>query len=98
MDTVAISLDKERQLRYTWGTIRRLKNEHKLVFTDLSDEQLGDFDVIAKLLWAGLVWEEESLTVDAVADMVDMRRTGEVSGLIAEAMGGSTVPPTAATV
>ena len=100
MESVTISLDKERHLRYTWGSVRRLKREEGIVFTELEDDQLTDLDVIASVLWAGLVWEDETLTVNAVADMVPLNRTGEVSDKIAEAISLSVEPtdPTKATV
>ena len=100
MNTVDIDLDKTRHLRYTWGSVRRLKRECGLVFTELLDEQLSDLDVIASVLWAGLVWEDATLTVDSVADMVALNRTGEISNLIAEAIKASVEPtdPTVATV
>ena len=103
MDTVAISLDKERHLRYTWGSVRRLKRECGISFTDLDEDvemDAGGFELMISLLWAGLVWEDRELTADDVADMVDLSRTAEVGETIARAIKLSTeaTDPTPATV
>ena len=101
MDTVAIILDKERHLRYTWGSINRFKQATGLAFGEFeeNDERLADFSVMAAMLWAGLVWEDDTLTIERVADMVDIARSGEVIDLISRAMDVSTEPadPTPAT-
>ena len=101
MDTTPITLDRDRQLRYTWGAMNEFKEKTGLVFGEFgeNDEHLSDFQVMATLLWAGLVWEDETLTVEQVANMVDVSRTAEVLDIVVAAMGQSSKPqdPTAAT-
>ena len=103
MQTVAIILDKPRQLRYTWGSIRRLKRECDITLTDINEDtemDEGGFELMLSLLWAGLVWEDKALTIDDVADMVDLYRTKEVGELIGQAIKASNQPtdPMTATV
>lgn len=95
MDTVAITLDRERHLRYTWGSINRFKKTTGLSFGEFEDDdpRLADFSVMAAMLWAGLIWEDDTLTVEQVADMVDIGRSGEVIDLISQAMSQSSTPP-----
>jgi len=87
--TVDIELDRPRHLRYALGAVKMLKREHGINLFDLSDEQAREPETLSLLLWAGLVWEDASLTVEQIDDMVDVSQLGYVSDKIGEAMSGT---------
>jgi len=99
MNTVPIELDKPRQLRYTWGSLKRLRDEG-IILEDLDREELGDPSVFVTLLWAGLAWEDPTLTLMQAGDLVDIERTQEVVDLLGKALVQDREPgdPSEATV
>lgn len=83
--TVAITLDKERNLAYPIMSIIRLKNEHGLELKDLTDEKKAqDIEVILKVIWAGLIHEDKELTVEDVGYMIDITELPEISAKLTE--------------
>lgn len=102
---IPIMLDKERHLRYTWSTRKKIiadaGGEEK--FQKLSGENLP------RVLWFGLTHEDPNLTVEQVEDSLDLARLEEYADAMLKAMGytGKLVqaaetpagnPPTAAAV
>lgn len=64
-----LMLDRERQVRYTWGSLKRLKQEQGINFLELVT---GDTDwymdpgTLSAVLWAGLIDEDPALTIAQV--------------------------------
>jgi hypothetical protein len=89
-DSVAIDLGDgtTRHLRYSLGSMRRLKK--KFGATMLSAETLRalDEDKLADLLFEGLV-EKEGLTLDDMADLIDARRIKDLVEAFSLAFSGS---------
>ncbi len=62
------AVGKPRHLRYDINAIADVERETKSGFmTIMSQERIG-FDTIRIMLWAGLKWEDPSLTVSKVGD------------------------------
>lgn len=80
---VPLMLDRERHLRFSLGTIRRLKD--KLGKTAL--EEGVSTDLLAELLWFGLTHEDADLTVEQVEEMVDLEHLTEVMDAVSAATG-----------
>lgn len=76
-------LDKERHLRYTLGTRRRLVAEVG------GEDELAKFtgDKVALILLHGLKHEDPELTLAAVEEMVDLRNLEAVAEALAKALG-----------
>lgn len=94
---VELTLDKPRKLRYTWRSIRRLHNEYGVNILDMKEESFTNPDTISKILWAGLVWDDPDLTVDALDDLIELRQLATISGKVSEAIStqmGETSDPT----
>lgn len=88
-DSVEIDLGdgKPRHLRYSLGSMRRLKKKFGSM---MSAETLAtlDEDKLADLLYEGLV-EKEGLSVDDMADLIDARRLKELVEGFSQAFSGS---------
>ena len=80
---VPLMLDRERYLRFSLGTIRRLKE--KLGKTAL--EEGVSTDLLAELLWFGLQHGDPELTVEQVEEMVDLEHLTEIMDAVALATG-----------
>lgn len=86
---VEITLDKKRKLAYPIMSLIRLKKEHGLELTDLQDEaKAQDIEVILKVIWAGLIHEDQELTVEQVGYMIDIADLPEVSTKLTEVFQG----------
>jgi len=81
---VVIVLDKERRLRYSLGTIRKMREE----FGDNVLESGLPHDAIGKLLWFGLVHDDENLTPGDVEELVDLEHLDEIMKAVTKATGG----------
>lgn len=80
---VSITLDKERNLRYTLNAFRILEKEF-----GVKVEALGEninLETIQALLYVGLLHEDKTLTFEEVGDMVDFSNMGEVNEKISQA-------------
>lgn len=60
---------KERTFRYTLGSMRRLKALGFDIMTATDTEVL---DHLHEFVWAGLAWQDASLTPDEVADLIPL--------------------------
>jgi hypothetical protein len=95
-----IELDKSRNLRY--GMVALMKIEKKLgkPFSKIDFENEMNYEEIATVLWAGLVHEDTSLTVDSVAELIDehsdiQTAVTAMGEAMQEAFGGKNVQGTA---
>lgn len=80
---VPITLDKERNLRYTLNSFRILEKEF-----DIKVDSLGEnitLETIQALLYVGLRHEDKTLTFEEVGDMVDFGNMAEVNEKISKA-------------
>jgi len=67
MDNV-IKLDKDRHLKYGFKAIRLLRERFSKPFTQVLELAV---DEVPAFVWAGLVWEDNALTVEKVEEMLD---------------------------
>ena len=94
MPVVSIMLDKERHLKFGLKALKAIEGATKK--NTLSGEFWGrpsahDFSA---LLWAGLLHEEPSLTIEQTDDLVDNYSSiGAISESIAEAWGAAMPEP-----
>ena len=66
--SVAIQLDKVRNFRYSRKQIAQIEDVMGLPLSQINIEmQTG----LATLIWGGLVWEDPTLTIDNVFDILD---------------------------
>lgn len=80
---VSITLDKERNIRYTLNSFRILEKEF-----GIKVDQLGEgitMETIQALLYVGLRHEDKNLTFEEVGDMVDFGNMAEVNDKISKA-------------
>lgn len=89
-DSVEIDLGDgtTRHLRYSLGSMRRLKK--KFGTTMLSTEALSalDEDKLADLIYEGLT-EKEGMSLEDMADLIDTRRLKEILEAFSLAFSGS---------
>jgi len=84
-----LKLDKDRELRFGFRALKTLRDE----FGDRSLDQLLNIkmDEIPKLIWAGLKWDDATLTVDRVTHLLDKAIPGtytilSVTNIVLEAL------------
>jgi hypothetical protein len=89
-DAVAINLGdgKPRHLRYSLGSLRRLKAKFGATLLSAATLNALDEDKLTDLLFEGLV-EKEDLTLEAMADLIDARRIPDLVRAFSEAFSGS---------
>lgn len=81
-----ITLDKERYLRYSLNSMRKLDKEHGLNIDTLADN--FDLEKVQVLLHTGLVSDDPELTFEDVGEIVDMNNIEYVVEKLTEALGG----------
>ena len=69
MKSYILNLDKSRELRFGFKASRDIRNK----FGERSIESMLEikWDEIPVLVWAGLRWEDKSLTLEQVEDLLD---------------------------
>lgn len=86
MAYVEIKLDKTRNLKYGMRAIDRIEKKLKTKISKINMNDLS-MEETATFIWAGLVHEDEKLTVEKVMDLVDeYSNLQEVSSKLAEAI------------
>lgn len=81
---VPIELDRVRYLRYTLGSLRRIREEYG---TDALKDGVSE-EKLAKVIWYGLKTDDPTLKVEDVEDLVDMTKLAALTEAIGKAMGG----------
>lgn len=82
---VAIELDKPRRLRYDLNALAEIEEGTGKPLTALEAGNMGVKD-LRLILWAGLIHEDEELTLKDVGKMVSGENIGEVLAKIKEAI------------
>ena len=80
--SITIALDRERHLRYDYNAFCLI--EEKLG-ADCMTAEFWDSVTPVKLravLWAGLVWEDVKLTLEAAGDLITLDRLAEIQTAI----------------
>lgn len=82
---VPVVLDRERRLRYTFATRRKMMEEFggEEKFTQL--ELTGE--TLVRVLWFGLAHEDPNLTGDQLEEMLDMENIKDVVDALLKALG-----------
>lgn len=85
-----LDLDRPRRLRYDFKAIRRLRERY--VGKEMGDLMEVAVDELPFFAWAGLVWEDPTLTPEAVENLLDeaIGKTLTVAGA-AETIAGAMV-------
>lgn len=87
--SVAIMLDKERNLRFPIMSLIKLKKVHGIELKDLSDkEKAQDMETILAVIWAGLIHEDTELTMDELGFMIDIADLPTISEKLSEVFAG----------
>ena len=69
---VEIKLDRKRRLYFGWNAFCSFEERmDKSIMEALGDGNNLRFDTIRSLLWAGLLWEQESLSPEEAGDLID---------------------------
>ncbi|MFV9511805.1 hypothetical protein [Tepidibacillus sp. LV47] len=83
---IPIILDKERHLKFDLNAFAELEELYGDFQTAMDAMQKGSIKAIRAMLWAGLIHEDKSLTVEDVGSMIDMSNINEVVGIISKAI------------
>ena len=69
---VEIQLDRKRRLYFGWNAFCSFEERmDKSIMEALGDGNNLRFDTIRSLLWAGLLWEQESLSPEEAGNLID---------------------------
>ncbi len=92
---VAINLDRKRHLVYDLNAFVSLEEEgtYESINQAFEDLQRGRIKAIRALLWAGLVHEDENLTVKDVGSLVTFGKLDEIVEKITKAIDASIPEP-----
>ena len=88
---VEIELDKPRKLRFTLNALSEIEDKLGVSFTEIGEvlkkPKMKDLLVV---LWAGLIHEDEDLTIKEVGNMIDISDLEMVSEKLGEAFAAAT--------
>jgi len=65
----AIKLDRERKLKYGFKALRLLRQQFSASIQEVL--QNISIDEMPRFVWAGLIWEDPSLTIERVEELLD---------------------------
>lgn len=81
---VAITLDKKRNLKFDLNAFAEIEDLLGVPMSRMSEIEMG-MKTVRTLLWAGLLHEDEALTVRQAGSLVTMENMEEVQKAIGEA-------------
>jgi DNA-binding phage protein len=82
---VSITLDKERHLLYDFNALASLEDAGYTITEAMEQIGKGSAKAIRAFLWAGLLHEEPSLTLEAVGKMITLQNLAYVAEQIGKA-------------
>lgn len=89
MSYYPITLDKERSFKYGMRALSTLEKKFKQPISNINFDELS-IEQLATIFWAGLIHEDDKLTVDNVMDLIDEYSTmGEVAEVAIKAFSGA---------
>lgn len=83
---MTINLDKERHLKFDLNAFAELEEIYGDFETAMNEMSKGSIKAVRSILWAGLVHEDENLTIKQVGSMIDMSNIKEVMAVISKAI------------
>lgn len=86
---VKVTLDKERHLKYDLNAFAELEEHFGSVEKAMDAMKDGSVKALRVLLWAGLVHEDESITVKQVGSWIDFNTLLNITDKVNEAIADS---------
>ena len=83
---IPIQLDKERHLKFDLNAFAELEDIYGDINNAFEAMQKGSIKAIRAMLWAGLVHEDKTLTIEQVGSMIDMSNINDVISAISKAI------------
>lgn len=84
---VPVMLDKERNIRFDLNAFAELEEATGKTLTDsIDDIGKGSLKTVRTVLWAGLVWEDPTLTPQIVGSFIGMHNLGDVTEALTQAI------------
>ena len=83
---VPIMLDKERHLKYDLNAFIELEEAYGSIEQALNNLSSGKLKAVRALLWAGLIHEDETLTMKEVGSLMRFENMEEIAKKINEAL------------
>ncbi|WP_026486808.1 hypothetical protein [Caldanaerobius polysaccharolyticus] len=83
---IPIQLDKERHLKFDLNAFAELEDLYGDINIAFEAMQKGSIKAIRAMLWAGLVHEDKTLTLEQVGEMVHLGNINEVMSAITRAI------------
>lgn len=87
MKIVAINLDKERHLNFNLNALIKIEELTGKKIQEVTNEGFT-MSLIRTFVYAGLRFEDKTLTLEDVGDMIDMGNMTYISEKIGEALEG----------
>lgn len=84
--SITINLDKERHLKFDLNAFAELEEIYGDFETAMNEMTKGSVKAVRAILWAGLVHEDETLTIKQVGSMIDMSNISYVVEIISKAI------------
>lgn len=84
---------KERRLRFTLNSFAELEDAYGSVDAAMAKLQGGSMKAVRKLIWAGLLHEDETLTETQVGNMLDVSNLQEFTEALTKALGTAMPEP-----
>lgn len=90
---IPIQLDKRRHLKYDLNAFAELEEHFGTLDAAMEQMQKGSIKAFRIILWAGLIHEDENLTIKQVGAMIDLPTLYDLTKKIEEAMGDALPEP-----
>lgn len=71
LSSVTLKMDRLRRLRYGLNAMADLEEAMNMGFIKVFDLDMSGFRVMRAMVWAGLHWEDRSLTLERTGDLME---------------------------
>lgn len=87
-DNIVSVAGKERKVKFPVSAMIKLEKEAGITIGDLEDEEtMKSVQTILALVWAGLITDDPDLTMDYLADNLEMNELNEIATKVANVIG-----------
>lgn len=86
---VQVELDRPRTIKFDLNAFIELEEMYGSIDGALKEMEKGSIKAVRAILWAGLIHEDESLTLKQVGSMVDMDNLPRITEALSQAISDS---------
>lgn len=91
MSKKVVIAGKEKTVRFPVASLIKMKKETGVTLKDLQDDdKVQDIETILAIIWAGLISADPTLSIDDLAESIEMSELSEIAQVVMSAINAET--------